>query len=109
MLTADKRALSDMRGRVAAMVFQDPMTAFDPVYTIGQQISETIRAHRDVTKAAARAEAVALLTKVEIRNPQAVCDSYPHQLSGGMLQRAMIAMACPAARASCLPTSRRPR
>lgn len=98
MLAADKRRLADIRGSVAAMVFQDPMTAFDPVYTIGQQIIETIRAHRDVTKAAARAEAVALLAKVEIRNPEAVCDSYPHQLSGGMLQRAMIAMAL-----SCRP------
>jgi oligopeptide/dipeptide ABC transporter ATP-binding protein len=98
MLAADKRVLSDMRGRVAAMVFQDPMTAFDPVYTIGQQIIETIRAHRDITKSAARAEAVAMLAKVEIRNPEAVCDSYPHQLSGGMLQRAMIAMAL-----SCRP------
>ena len=98
MLTADKRRLSDMRGRIAAMVFQDPMTAFDPVYTIGQQIIETIRAHRDLTRSAARAEAEALLAKVEIRNPGAVCDSYPHQLSGGMLQRAMIAMAL-----SCRP------
>jgi oligopeptide/dipeptide ABC transporter ATP-binding protein len=98
MLAADKRILSDVRGRVAAMVFQDPMTAFDPVFTIGYQIGETIRAHRDATKAEARAEAEALLARVEIRNPAAVADSYPHQLSGGMLQRAMIAMAL-----SCRP------
>lgn len=98
MLAADRRKLASLRGRVAAMVFQDPMTAFDPVFTIGYQIAETIRAHRDVTKAAARAEAEALLARVEIRNPAAVADSYPHQLSGGMLQRAMIAMAL-----SCQP------
>ncbi len=98
MLTADRKTLSELRGRVAAMVFQDPMTAFDPVYTIGQQIGETIRAHRSLSKSQARAEAEQLLTKVEIRNPAAVLDSYPHQLSGGMLQRAMIAMAL-----SCQP------
>ncbi|MCC5972725.1 MAG: ABC transporter ATP-binding protein [Rubellimicrobium sp.] len=98
MLAADKRKLASLRGRVAAMVFQDPMTAFDPVFTIGYQIGETIRAHREATKAAARSEAEALLARVEIRNPSAVADSYPHQLSGGMLQRAMIAMAL-----SCQP------
>ncbi len=98
MLAADKRKLASLRGRIAAMVFQDPMTAFDPVFTIGYQIGETIRAHRDVTKGQARAEAEALLARVEIRNPAAVADSYPHQLSGGMLQRAMIAMAL-----SCQP------
>jgi oligopeptide/dipeptide ABC transporter ATP-binding protein len=87
-----------MRGRVAAMIFQDPMTAFDPVFTIGHQIVETIRAHRATSKAAARIEAVALLGRVEIKNPASILDSYPHQLSGGMLQRAMIAMAL-----SCRP------
>jgi oligopeptide/dipeptide ABC transporter ATP-binding protein len=98
MLAADRRTLASVRGRVAAMVFQDPMTAFDPAYTIGAQIVETIRAHRDVSKAEARREAEGLLAKVEIRTPAAVLDSYPHQLSGGMLQRAMIAMAL-----SCQP------
>jgi oligopeptide/dipeptide ABC transporter ATP-binding protein len=98
MLAADRRTLAGVRGRVAAMVFQDPMTAFDPAYTIAQQIVETIQAHRPVSKAEARAEALSLLARVEIRNPEAVLDSYPHQLSGGMLQRAMIAMAL-----SCRP------
>ena len=98
MARADRRTLASVRGRVAAMVFQDPMTAFDPVFTIGAQIVETIEAHRETGKAAARAEAEALLARVDIRNPAATFDSYPHQLSGGMLQRAMIAMAL-----SCRP------
>jgi len=98
VLGADARKLSQLRGRVAAMVFQDPMTAFDPVFTIGQQIAETIMAHQDIGKRAARAQAEALLARVEIKNPAAILDAYPHQLSGGMLQRAMIAMAL-----SCRP------
>jgi oligopeptide/dipeptide ABC transporter ATP-binding protein len=98
MLKADRRKLASMRGRVAAMVFQDPMTAFDPVFTIGHQISETILAHRPMSNAEAKGEATSLLAKVEIKNPTAVVESYPHQLSGGMLQRAMIAMAL-----SCRP------
>jgi oligopeptide/dipeptide ABC transporter ATP-binding protein len=98
VLRAGARDLADLRGRVAAMIFQDPMTAFDPVFTIGHQIIETIRAHRTMAKAEARGEAQRLLERVEIRNAAAVLDSYPHQLSGGMLQRAMIAMAL-----SCRP------
>jgi oligopeptide/dipeptide ABC transporter ATP-binding protein len=98
MRAADKRDVAAMRGRVAAMIFQDPMTAFDPVFTIAHQIIETIRAHRSASKSAARTEAAALLARVEIKNVQGVLDSYPHQLSGGMLQRAMIAMAL-----SCRP------
>ncbi len=93
MLTADKRQLSQVRGVVAAMIFQDPMTAFDPVFTIGHQIVETIQAHRKVSKQDARDEAASLLKRVEIKKPDVVLASYPHQLSGGMLQRAMIAMA----------------
>ena len=98
MLRANKRQLAQMRGSVAAMIFQDPMTAFDPVFTIGHQIVETIRAHRNTSKSLARTEAAALLARVEITNPDAVMNGYPHQLSGGMLQRAMIAMAL-----SCRP------
>ncbi len=98
VLAADRRRLSGLRGRVAAMVFQDPMTAFDPMFTVGDQIAETIRAHRPAARAAARAEVRALLAGVEIRNPDQAAASYPHQLSGGMLQRAMIAMAL-----SCRP------
>jgi ABC-type dipeptide/oligopeptide/nickel transport system ATPase component len=98
VLTARGRDLAALRGRVAAMIFQDPMTAFDPSFTIGHQIVETIQAHRATPKAQARAEAEALLRRVEIKNPGGVLDAYPHQLSGGMLQRAMIAMAL-----SCQP------
>jgi oligopeptide/dipeptide ABC transporter ATP-binding protein len=98
MRRAHKRDLAAMRGRVAAMIFQDPMTAFDPVFTIGHQIIETIRAHRITSKTEARNEATSLLARVEIKNPASILDSYPHQLSGGMLQRAMIAMAL-----SCRP------
>lgn len=98
MLRASGAQLAAVRGRVAAMVFQDPMTAFDPVFTIGHQIVETIRAHRSLSKAQATREAAALLARVEIRAPELILNSYPHQLSGGMLQRAMIAMAL-----SCRP------
>ncbi|MBI4921290.1 MAG: ABC transporter ATP-binding protein [Devosia nanyangense] len=93
VLGISNRAISTLRGRVAAMVFQDPMTSLDPVFTIGHQIAETILAHRKVTKREALAQAVELLRRVEIKNPGAVTNYYPHQLSGGMLQRAMIAMA----------------
>jgi oligopeptide/dipeptide ABC transporter ATP-binding protein len=98
ILSADRKLLSAIRGVVAAMVFQDPMTAFDPVFTIGHQIIETIRTHRSMSKAEARAEAARLLQRVEIKKAEVVLSSYPHQLSGGMLQRAMIAMAL-----SCRP------
>ena len=76
ILRADRKALVALRGRVAAMVFQDPMTAFDPVFTIGQQISETILAHHHMSASAARTEAGSLLRKVEIKNPAAVLDAY---------------------------------
>lgn len=98
VLAARGRDLAALRGRVAAMIFQDPMTAFDPSFTIGHQIIETIQAHRATAKAQARTEAEALLRRVEIKNAGGVLDAYPHQLSGGMLQRAMIAMAL-----SCQP------
>jgi peptide/nickel transport system ATP-binding protein/glutathione transport system ATP-binding protein len=98
VLRADRSTLSTMRGKSAAMVFQDPMTAFDPVFTIGHQIVETIRTHRRVSKRDAMAEAEHLLRRVEIGNAADVLGYYPHQMSGGMLQRAMIAMAL-----SCRP------
>ena len=93
VLSTNNRAISSLRGRVAAMVFQDPMTSLDPVFTIGHQSAETIRVHRKVSKADAMSQAVDLLRRVEIKNPEAVVRYFPHQLSGGMLQRAMIAMA----------------
>ena len=81
------------------MIFQDPMTALTPVYTIGWQIAEQVLAHNAVSKRAARARAVELLTAVGIPNPEVSVDRYPHQLSGGMRQRAVIAMAL-----SCNPS-----
>jgi oligopeptide/dipeptide ABC transporter ATP-binding protein len=98
MLTARGRDLARVRGKVASMVFQDPMSAFDPVFTIGHQIVETIRAHTDASLATAKDQAVALMERVRIKTPVSILNSYPHQLSGGMLQRAMIAMAL-----SCRP------
>jgi oligopeptide/dipeptide ABC transporter ATP-binding protein len=85
--------LVQLHGREMAMVFQEPMTSFCPVYTIGNQIIEAIRLHTDLPKKARRDRAVELLTKVGIAKPDARVDEYPYQLSGGMRQRAMIAMA----------------
>ncbi len=87
------RDMQALRGREIAMIFQDPMTALTPVYTIGWQISEQILAHEKIGKADARTRAVALLAEVNIPNPAEAYDRYPHQLSGGMRQRAVIAMA----------------
>ena len=88
--------LRKYRGKEVSYIFQEPMTALNPVYTIGFQIIETLRAHFDISSEAARARAVELLTMVEIPNPEASVDKYPHQLSGGQRQRAMIAqsLAC---------------
>src|SRR3569833_1266162 len=93
MLAARSREISAVRGRVAAMVFQDPMTSLDPVFTVGRQIAETITTHKPVSKAEALSQAIALLKRVEIKNAEAVVRYYPHQLSGGMLQRVMVAVA----------------
>jgi len=98
VLKAKNRQMASLRGSAAAMIFQDPATAFDPVFTIGHQMVETITTHRGISKATALAEAEQLLLKVEIKNAKDVLGHYPHQLSGGMLQRAMIAMAL-----SCRP------
>jgi peptide/nickel transport system ATP-binding protein len=85
--------LRDLRGGLVAMVFQEPMTALDPVYTIGQQIGETVRRHTGCNRQAARARALELLELVRIPSPERRLDAYPHELSGGLRQRAMIAMA----------------
>jgi peptide/nickel transport system ATP-binding protein len=85
--------LDAIRGRQMAMIFQDPMTALTPVHTIGAQIVEQITAHEAISKRAARRRAVELLDAVGIPSPARVADGYPHQLSGGMRQRAVIAMA----------------
>jgi len=75
------------------MVFQEPLLALDPVYTIGQQIAQTVRAHRPLSRSAARAEALRLLEAVRIPSAARRLDAYPHEMSGGMRQRAMIALA----------------
>lgn len=85
--------LRQIRGRKIGMIFQEPMSALDPVFTIGSQIGETIRTHFAVGKKEARQRAIAALDSVGISSPERVHDSYPHQLSGGMRQRAMIAIA----------------
>jgi peptide/nickel transport system ATP-binding protein len=86
-------ALSAFRGKVVSMVFQEPMLAMDPVYTVGEQIIEAIRRHEPVSKAEARQRALALFERVRIPSPDRRLDAYPHEMSGGMRQRAMIALA----------------
>jgi peptide/nickel transport system ATP-binding protein/oligopeptide transport system ATP-binding protein len=94
LLTATDAELRRIRGEEIAMVFQDPMTSFNPVYRIGWQIAEAIRAHRpETSKQDARERAVELLEAVGIPNAAQRVDAYPHEFSGGMRQRAMIAMA----------------
>jgi oligopeptide/dipeptide ABC transporter ATP-binding protein len=89
----DDDELRDVRGEEIAMVFQDPMCSLNPVYRIGDQITEMIHAHRDVSKDEASSRAVDLLRSVGIPNPERRMRSYPHEFSGGMRQRVMIAMA----------------
>ncbi len=85
--------LREMRGRDAAMVFQEPSTALNPVYTVGWQIAEGLRAHEKLSKAEAKAKAVDILRRVGIPDPEKRVDDYPHQFSGGQKQRVVIAMA----------------
>jgi peptide/nickel transport system ATP-binding protein len=85
--------MRQIRGNDISMIFQEPMTSLNPVMTIGAQISETIRLHQDVSKSAALDKAVEMLRLVKIPAPEQRVKEYPHQLSGGMRQRAMIAMA----------------
>jgi oligopeptide/dipeptide ABC transporter ATP-binding protein len=85
--------MQEFRGNEIGMIFQDPMTSLNPVYRIGEQIVEAIQAHEKLDDRAARRRAVELLRQVGIPNPEARVDDFPHQFSGGMRQRAMIAMA----------------
>jgi peptide/nickel transport system ATP-binding protein len=93
LLKLSPAALRRVRGGRVAMVFQEPATAFNPVYSIGFQIAEAVRAHRPLSRREARREAVRLLDRVAFPDAQRRLDDYPHQLSGGQRQRAMIAMA----------------
>lgn len=93
VLGLSNRALADLRGAVVSMVFQEPRLALDPVYTVGRQIEETIMRHEKVSRSVAAARALALFQKVRIPSPERRLANYPHEMSGGMLQRAMIAMA----------------
>jgi peptide/nickel transport system permease protein len=93
LLAADFDEMRRVRGRDIAMVFQDPMASLDPAFTVGYQLTEAIRLHEKVTRKAARARATDLLESVHIPDPAGRLSSYPHQLSGGMRQRVMTAMA----------------
>ena len=98
-LDPDGDEYSQIRGNEISMIFQDPMTSLNPVFTIGNQIMEVILRHTDLTKAEAKERAIELLDKVGIANPRQRVDEYPHQFSGGMRQRVMIAIGL-----ACNPT-----
>jgi oligopeptide/dipeptide ABC transporter ATP-binding protein len=93
LLHKSEDEMRKIRGNEIAMIFQEPMTALNPVFTVGNQIIETVRAHRGIDKEAARAHAIKMLELVGIPSPRTRVDEYPHQLSGGMRQRVMIAIA----------------
>ncbi|HEY2256416.1 MAG TPA: dipeptide ABC transporter ATP-binding protein [Variovorax sp.] len=98
LIRAPERTLQGVRGADVAMIFQEPMTSLNPSFTAGKQIAEALQLHQDLDAAAARAETLRMLERVRIPEARAILDRYPHQLSGGMRQRVMIAMAL-----SCKP------
>ena len=89
---SSQRVMRNVRGADMAMIFQEPMTSLNPVFTAGDQIAESIRQHQGKDAAAARAEALRMLEQVRIPEAKSVLDRYPHQLSGGMRQRVMICL-----------------
>lgn len=93
VLAMSERELADYRGKMVSMIFQEPLLALDPVYPVGAQIVESIRRHENVSKAEAHARALALFERVRIPSPERRLAAYPHEMSGGMRQRAMIALA----------------
>ena len=93
LLDASDSEMRDLRGNDIAMIFQDPMTSLNPVFTVGEQIAEALRLHRNLSKKQARNAAIAAMEEVAIPSPERRVMDYPHQLSGGMRQRVMIAMA----------------
>ena len=93
LLTLDVKQMREVRGADIGLIFQEPMHSLDPVFTVGDQLVETILAHADVPRPEAETQAIAWLKRVELPNPELIMTAYPHELSGGMLQRAMIAIA----------------
>ena len=109
LLRADFDTMRRLRGGEIAMVFQDPMSSLNPAYTVGNQLMEAVHLHEDVSRDGARDRAVEMLTRVGIPDAVARLDQYPHEFSGGMRQRVMIAMALICRPRCSSPTSRRPR
>jgi len=99
LLKVDNEEMRKIRGNEISMIFQEPMTSLNPVFTVGNQIGEAIKLHQGLGKKATRAKTIEMLRLVKIADPESRVDSYPHQLSGGMRQRVMIAMAL-----SCNPS-----
>lgn len=98
LMELEEKEMERVRGNDISMIFQEPMTSLNPVFTIGNQIMEALQLHQNLDKKEARKRAIEMLDRVRIPSPEVRIDSYPHQLSGGMRQRAMIAMAL-----SCQP------